>query len=235
MSESRGQPEPSMEEILASIRRIISEESEEESDDRREPAPSAPSGAPPQSVEAKTEGAGAADSEVLLLTEMVTEDGSVVSLASGGAAPAATESPAPVAAVSPAPPPAEPRPEPVAARHLEPAPHPEPSPAPAEPARWEEPAEQQGVTETVASEMKKPGLASDQTSAAAAAAFSELTRRTSPDRGVIPGGGRMVEDLVLEALEPMLKDWLDANLAPMVERLVRQEIQRVVRQAEESI
>jgi cell pole-organizing protein PopZ len=38
---------------------------------------------------------------------------------------------------------------------------------------------------------------------------------------------------VREALEPMLKEWLDANLQTIVERLVRQEIERMVRRAEE--
>ena len=37
------------------------------------------------------------------------------------------------------------------------------------------------------------------------------------------------EDLVKEMLRPMLKSWLDENLPPMVERLVRQEIERVSR------
>jgi cell pole-organizing protein PopZ len=30
-------------------------------------------------------------------------------------------------------------------------------------------------------------------------------------------------------LRPMLKDWLDENLPPLVERLVREEIERVSR------
>jgi cell pole-organizing protein PopZ len=36
---------------------------------------------------------------------------------------------------------------------------------------------------------------------------------------------------VREELRPLLKDWLDANLPPMVERLVRAEIERVVGRA----
>jgi len=39
--------------------------------------------------------------------------------------------------------------------------------------------------------------------------------------------GNTVEDLVLESLRPMLKEWLDANLPGMVERLVEREIKRV--------
>lgn len=40
--------------------------------------------------------------------------------------------------------------------------------------------------------------------------------------------GSTVEDLVVEALRPMLKDWLDTNLPQMVERLVDREIKRIV-------
>ncbi|MBN8543589.1 MAG: DUF2497 domain-containing protein [Alphaproteobacteria bacterium] len=40
--------------------------------------------------------------------------------------------------------------------------------------------------------------------------------------------GATVEDLVIEALKPMLKEWLDGNLPQMVERLVDREIKRIV-------
>ena len=41
------------------------------------------------------------------------------------------------------------------------------------------------------------------------------------------GDGLTVEELVRETLKPILKDWLDRNLPPMVEDLVRAEIERV--------
>ena len=37
-----------------------------------------------------------------------------------------------------------------------------------------------------------------------------------------------VEELVRDELRPMLKTWLDTYLPPLVERLVRAEIERVV-------
>ena len=41
----------------------------------------------------------------------------------------------------------------------------------------------------------------------------------APDPGPSVGGsGKTVEDLVKEMLRPMLKEWLDRNLPPMVER-----------------
>ena len=44
-------------------------------------------------------------------------------------------------------------------------------------------------------------------------------------------GGPTLEDLVREELRPMLKLWLDTNLQPLVERIVRAEIERVVGRA----
>ncbi len=41
-------------------------------------------------------------------------------------------------------------------------------------------------------------------------------------------GGPSLEDMVREELRPVLKAWLDAHLPEMVERLVRAEIERVV-------
>lgn len=38
---------------------------------------------------------------------------------------------------------------------------------------------------------------------------------------------RTMEDVVLEALRPMLKNWLDTNLPPLVEAMVAKEISRI--------
>jgi hypothetical protein len=43
------------------------------------------------------------------------------------------------------------------------------------------------------------------------------------------GGERSIEDITRELLRPMLKSWLDHNLPAVVERLVREEIERVAR------
>ncbi len=40
-------------------------------------------------------------------------------------------------------------------------------------------------------------------------------------------GGRSMEDVVLDALRPMLKDWLDSNLPQLVEAMVAKEISRI--------
>lgn len=41
----------------------------------------------------------------------------------------------------------------------------------------------------------------------------------------------VLEALVLERLEPLLQDWLERNLPPLVERLMREEIQGLVKMA----
>lgn len=46
---------------------------------------------------------------------------------------------------------------------------------------------------------------------------------------VLSNNARTLEDLVKEMLRPMLKSWLDDNLPNMVERIVRAEIERVSR------
>ena len=54
---------------------------------------------------------------------------------------------------------------------------------------------------------------------------------TSPAPAVtpaaIPAGGRTMEEVVMEALRPMLKQWLDTNLPGMVEAMVAKEISRI--------
>jgi cell pole-organizing protein PopZ len=66
-------------------------------------------------------------------------------------------------------------------------------------------------------------LVSSETSAAVDSAFSALAQT------VLVQNARTLEDLVREMLRPMLKSWLDDNLPGMVERMVRAEIERVSR------
>ncbi|MCC6778574.1 MAG: DUF2497 domain-containing protein [Hyphomicrobiales bacterium] len=87
----------------------------------------------------------------------------------------------------------------------EPAPEPLPPPPPRRPA------------------VDERGLVSAATSAAVDSAFNTLAHT------VLVQNARTLEDLVREMLRPMLKSWLDDNLPGMVERLVRAEIERVSR------
>jgi hypothetical protein len=46
---------------------------------------------------------------------------------------------------------------------------------------------------------------------------------------MLSGSARTIDELVEDLLRPMLRSWLDVNLPPLVERLVREEIERVSR------
>lgn len=65
--------------------------------------------------------------------------------------------------------------------------------------------------------------------AAAASSLGSLMRTLAAERHVpVHRRGPTIEDIVREELRPMLKQWLDTHLPATVERLVRQEIARVV-------
>jgi hypothetical protein len=72
-------------------------------------------------------------------------------------------------------------------------------------------------------------LVAPEAAAAAAMAMGNLMRTLAADRQPkVWSEGPTLEDLVRLTLRPLLKEWLDANLPPIVERLVRTEIERVV-------
>lgn len=66
-------------------------------------------------------------------------------------------------------------------------------------------------------------LISGATAAAVDSAFNSLAHT------VLGNNARTLEDLVKEMLRPLLKAWLDDNLPGLVERIVRAEIERVSR------
>jgi uncharacterized protein len=77
-----------------------------------------------------------------------------------------------------------------------------------------------------------PALVAPAAAQAAAGAMTELVRRLAAERHTqVFSGGPTIEDLVRAELRPLLKAWLDEYLAPLVERLVRAEIERVVGRA----
>ena len=55
-----------------------------------------------------------------------------------------------------------------------------------------------------------------------------LTERNVP---IARGNSPTLEDIVRDEIRPLVKSWLDEHLPPMVERLVRVEIERVVGRA----
>ncbi len=186
MSDTKGQHEPSMEEILASIRRIIAEDGEPSDAPAAAATGEAKSALPPTSAPPPP----AKEDDVLELTEVIEEDQPVTS-STDDAAPLLPEEPV---------------------FKVDPEPHATPG------------AGAEGGQ-----------LLSSTSAAVSVAALSQLMGRTQRDRSnEMPLGAadRTLEDVVRELLRPLLKEWLDAQLPQLVERLVQDEIARLVRQAQ---
>lgn len=74
-----------------------------------------------------------------------------------------------------------------------------------------------------------PSLVGPAAAGAAGASVEALIRTLARERSTATHrGGPTIEDLVRDEMRPLLRDWLDNHLPPLVERLVRAEIERVV-------
>jgi len=229
--------EPSMEEILASIRRIIADD--EAKPAAAEKAPPASPPAPPAKPEKAAAPAPAAPPKA--------------------AAPVAPPAPAP--APAPAPPSASNSQDDIDAllNGLDEATTPEeirpaapdvdvleltdemalPDPPPQAAFKTVEPPDDLEFTEAsakapprqpaferpphVESPVVSQPILSRSTVSAVESAFNSLANT------VLSNNARTLEDLVKEMLRPMLKSWLDDNLPGLVERIVKAEIERVSR------
>ena len=224
MTQAAKVQEPSMEEILASIRRIIADDDASKAAKPPEPAATVPdrpvpppraSGLPPAPPPpAAANSQDAVDAMMATADPPRSSDGDVLDLTEAMAAPVPDPGPAPTfrtidassdvifterlldAPVEPAVRIIEEPRRPVAQ-----APTPAPTPPPA----------------------IDRGLISTSTMAAMDSAFNSLAHT------VIGQNARTLEDLVKEMLRPLLKSWLDDNLPSLVDRIVRAEIERVSR------
>jgi cell pole-organizing protein PopZ len=75
------------------------------------------------------------------------------------------------------------------------------------------------------SNVARPAIISEHASRQVAAAFGELSEAFAAR------SKKTFDDIAEEMMRPMLQDWLDNNLPTLVERLVREEIERVARGA----
>ena len=66
--------------------------------------------------------------------------------------------------------------------------------------------------------------------AAALGSLSKLTKKM-PINNSRSFDGVTLEDIVKEMLHPMLREWMDDNLPPMVERIVQKELEKLARRA----
>jgi hypothetical protein len=74
------------------------------------------------------------------------------------------------------------------------------------------------------------GLAASVAALTQIAGISQSTRQPELPLGEV---GRTLEEMVRELLRPHMKEWLDAHLPRLVERMVRDEINRLVREVQE--
>lgn len=193
--------EPTMEEILASIRRIISED-----DAPAETAPVAVARAPEPEPEPVVPSAPVHDTPSLEETYAVEDD--VLELTEAYEAPAA-ESLGDLDISTPEPFPSASAPESVFAEPVE-AYAPEPVPV----------AVHEGLV----------GDSAAASAASAFAGFASTIRKPDPI-DTLGGSGPTVDELARALLRPMLREWLDANLPAIVEAQVRKEVERIARNA----
>jgi len=207
MAEQAAENEPSMEEILSSIRRIINEDdapAETEAEAQAEPEPAAP--APEAEPETADQSAiddifgdaGDADDtgDVLELTDRIDEP-------EGGTDPIVGDDDLMIVD-------RDDDLDIVAVEEPEPASAPEPEPA--------------MDLDSVEADIED-ALMSEPAATAAMGAFHSLadTIRISEEEG------RTLEGVVRALLRPMLKEWLDTNLPGIVDEKVQAEIDRVAR------
>jgi cell pole-organizing protein PopZ len=96
----------------------------------------------------------------------------------------------------------------------------------------ETPTQQMEMIPVSGEGLKKPELVSEETVAASTAALAQLAQTVGRTKEASAGPSQTVDELVRGAVEPMLKQWLDANLSRIVERMVREAIEKVVRRVE---
>ena len=101
-----------------------------------------------------------------------------------------------------------------------------PEPAPHEAAPVSEPPPQ-----PLPVAARLPSLVEPEAAAATATSVGGLVRTLMERSTQVRSGGPTIEDIVREEIRPLLKEWLNANLPLLVERLVRAEIERVVGRA----
>lgn len=209
-----------MEEILASIRRIIADDdaskpakAPETAAPPKPPAAAAPSRPMPPATPAKSATSPPPTARPAAPVVANSQDAIDAMLAELDGPPNAAPQPA---ATQPGAPAAD------VLDLTEAMAEPTPSPGPAPTFRTID-----GTSDVVFSTKPEPppdrALISNETIAAVDSAFNTLAHT------VIGQNARTLEDLVREMLRPMLKSWLDDNLPSMVERIVRAEIERVSR------
>ena len=241
---SSAQREPSMEEILASIRRII-----EDNDTGRRPAVDFEQLRPEpeddggdrniievEAFRAEFQAAKSAPVEAKPVDVAPVAAALVTPRRADTSAPlwATVEAKTPVAAEAPPVPSAE---IPVVARASAASWTPKSTLAVEQMERLAGPAREPEQTEIpVVAKLAEPAVADEELSAKPAIISEQAGRQVSAAFGELNDAyaarsRKSFDDIAAEMMRPMLQDWLDNNLPTLVERLVREEIERVARGA----
>lgn len=204
--QDNAQQEPTMEEILASIRRIISEDGDEEQQagaaakgdhahNGSETADPVFDAAPESDTRFESEeetSEEASGGDVLELTDIVSETDQDEAAASAVAEPSVEDE----------------------VEMIE-------KTAAAEPGRIED--EEEAAVRSVSPQTQDSSLLSPEKAAATSSVFQELSRRVR----VSEGDPQSLEYLVQEMMRPMLSQWLDTHLPRIVEKVVEKEVRRL--------
>ena len=200
-----------MEEILSSIRQIIADEeggTRTAPDQRRD---ATPAGLPPR-------GSADDDDDVLELTDVVERPKAGPGRHENAAPPSVRFTSAPAA--------------PDTGHKVDPGPRPDHAKRP-DPAQKPDLAPNK-ESSPMAADLGKD-LVSDHAASASLATMARLNRAANPAEGRPPAprpGSPSIEQFMVELMTPMLKEWLDANLPTIVERVVESEVKKLARRAE---
>ncbi len=236
-AQTETEDEPSIEEILDSIRQIISDDDEEEAAATAESDRTAVDASPAEETKS---GESQVTEDIIELTEPVEDDIPVeeekpseepaddeFAMLSELAEQTEEETGPEVVDIGEfAEPEQEPEttPEPQA---KQPEPEAEPAPEPAKAAPAPEPAAKP-VSEPAATSGEEGSLLTDKAENAAMGAFAELAKKSA-----VGHDGITIEEIVRQELRPLLKEWLDKHLPVLIERLVQDELERVAKRARE--
>ena len=196
--------EPTMEEILASIRRIISED---DAPAETASVAAAPEPEPESEQEPEPVVSSALMDETPSMEEPHSSEEDVLELTDAYEAPAAESlGDLDISAVEP---------------------------FPSESVFTEEPIEVHTPEHPSVPTTSYDSLVGDSAAASAASAFAGFasTIRKPEPMEASTGSGPTVDELARSLLRPMLKEWLDANLPTIVEAQVRKEVERIARNA----
>lgn len=219
LAQATVQQEPSMEEILASIRRIISDDDAPaqvaETQNEKKTQLKSASNAKKEEVkqvmasvekETKKDFPSFNEDDLLELTDVVdsAEDEVVMEL------------------------------EDVVEPVVEAKPQPKPAPIPQEPLVKVQSVKEKSVKNQQMPQSNVEHLVSSEVEENSKASFNELFSAVSKVNYSLGRGEKTLEDIVVDSLKPLLKQWLDQHLAGIVEKIVREEVERIVKKLEQN-